>query len=238
MRLGTILLATVMLAGCGGPSSEPTLTVGVASSMADVMRRIEAGYGGAGFQYSVAGSQVLVAQVREGAPIDVVITADRRTAQDLEDLGLLAGSPARFAGNELAIAVAPGNPHAIADLEDLADPQRTIVLAAPQVPAGAYTRRMLQAAGVEVDPASLEPSVRSVLAKVELGEADAGIVYATDLAAAAVDGVPIDASRNVLTSYYAAVVVDSPHPRRAADLVVYLQGEEAAAALAGLGFLP
>ena len=186
----------------------------------------------------MAGSQVLVAQVRDGAPLDVVITADERTARTLEEVGLLAGPPARFAGNRLAIAVAPGNPHGISGLDDLVDPQLTVILAAPEVPAGAYTRQMLTAASVEVAPASFEPSVRAVLAKVELGEADAGIVYATDLRAAAVEGVAIDPARNVRASYYAAVVAESEVPQEADDFATYLQGAEAAAILASFGFLP
>jgi molybdate transport system substrate-binding protein len=234
-----VVLAAALLAGCGGGrATEPELTVGLASSLAEVVEAVVAEYEGARFRYSIAGSNVLVAQAREGAPLDVVITADERTAKDLDRLGLLAGPPRRFAGNRLAIAVGPGNPAGISTLADLADPDLVLILAAPQVPAGAYAEQLFTAAGIEVVPDSLEPSVRAVLAKVELGEADAGIVYATDLTAAGIDGVEIDSAHNVLTSYYAGVIAGSDQEEAAVAFLEFLLSDRAAAVFAGFGFLP
>jgi molybdate transport system substrate-binding protein len=239
VRIGAVALAAALVAGCGGGrASGGQLTVGVASSLVEVIDAVAAEHRDAEFQFSVAGSQILVAQVREGAPLDVVITADARTVQNLEALGLLAGPPARFAGNRLAMAVRPGNPLGISALEDLADPDLILVLASPEVPAGAYAEQLFTTAGIDVVPDSLEPSVRAVLAKVELGEADAGIVYVTDLAAAAVEGVEIDPAHNVLTAYYAGVVAGSDKENSAAAFVDFLQSDGVGAILARYGFLP
>lgn len=186
---------------------------------------------------SVAGSQVLVAQVREGAPLDVVITADAATARSLADLELLAASPVPFARNRLAIAVAAGNPLDITGLDDLADDQITLILASPEVPAGAYTRQLLERAGVKVSPDSLEPSVRAVLAKIQLGEADAGVVYQTDLRAGGVSGVVIPQEANVSTEYFVAVI-DRDKVETATGFATFLQTAEAQGILAGLGFQP
>lgn len=234
MRPGLLLAATLLVAACGTPDTG-VLRVGIASSLAEAMPEIGARYETADLELSVAGSQVLVAQVREGAPLDVVVTADDESLSRLAGLGRLDGPPVRIAGNRLAIAVAPGNPLAIGGLDDLST-QLIVVLAAPEVPAGAYTKEMLERAGIDVEPDSLEPSVRSVLSKVELGEADAGIVYATDLGAARVTGVPIDDAVNVATSYYAAVVSGAADPRLARDFVGFLQGEDAGAVFQQLGF--
>ncbi len=193
-------------------------------------------FGEASIELSVAGSQVLVAQVREGAPLDVILTADETTAADLSRLGVLVSEPIVFAWNRLAIAVAPGNPQAITGLSDLADPDLIIVLAAPEVPAGRYTAQMLETAGVTVSAASLEPSVRSVLAKIQLGEADAGIVYRTDVNRGGVSGVEIADDVNPVTEYFAAALKTSSDPAMATAFVAFLTTSAAQDILAGLGF--
>ena len=232
------MLLLALLAACGSTEVRPTITVGTASSLVDAVTELASAYNLADVQISAAGSQVIAAQVREGAPLDVVIAADERTARALADAGLLRTKPERFAGNRLAIAVAEGNPLAIAGLGDLTGDRFTVLLAAPEVPAGAYTAQLLENAGLELSPASREPSVRSVLAKVKLGEADAGIVYETDIAVGGVGLVPIPGGLNVETSYFAAVVAGTAQPDQAEAFVSFLSESSAQALLADLGFRP
>ena len=225
-RVGVIVAAVVALlaAGCGGsgPSSEPassgaaprlagSLTVFAAASLTapfnDAKTRLVAGNPGFSLTYSYAGSQQLVAQISAGAPADVVATADQESMARLVADGLV-GPSTDFARNSLQIAVAPRNPKAITHLGDLARPGLKVVLADPAVPAGRYARQALDKAGVTVKPVSLELDVKSVLGKVTSGEADAGVVYVTDVTAAGtvVAGVDIPAVHNVVARYPVAVV--------------------------------
>ena len=130
--------------------------------------------------FSFAGSQQLVTQLSQGARADVVATADEASMQRLVDARLVE-LPVPFARTTLVIAVAPGNPKALTGLADLTRPDLDVVLADPSVPAGRYTRQVLDRAGVRVTPRSLELDVKATLAKVESGAADAAIVYATDV---------------------------------------------------------
>jgi molybdate transport system substrate-binding protein len=189
---------------------------------------------------SFAGSQRLVAQLAQGGPGDVLATADTTSMRAAQDQGQVGGQPRTFARNTLAIAVIPGNPRKIRGLADLARSGLKVVLAAPEVPAGALTAKALVAAHVQVNPASLEQDVRGVLSKVRLGEADAGIVYSTDVRAAgsSVEGVEIPASENQATTYPIAVTsagTRSPVATAFVDLVVSRAGVDI---LAGRGFLP
>jgi len=124
------------------------------------------------------------------------------------DAGLVDGDPTVFVRNELQIVVAPGNPLGIESLEGLAAPDLVVSLCVVGCPAGSYARAALDKAGVKVEPDSLEPDVRAVAARVELGEADAGIVYASDVAALgdSVAGVPIPKRHNVIATYPIAVL--------------------------------
>jgi molybdate transport system substrate-binding protein len=152
--------------------------------------------------------------------------------------GAVAGEPVTFATNRLEIAVEAGNPKGIDGLGDLARGDLKVVLAAEEVPAGRYAREALDAAGVAVTPASLETDVRAVLSKVALGEADAGIVYASDVVAAgdSVAGVEIPDEHNVIASYPAATVATAPNARAANAFVSYLMTEQARAMLQDHGF--
>jgi molybdate transport system substrate-binding protein len=162
--------------------------------------------------FNFAGSQQLATQIAEGAPADVFASADRWQMDTAG--GDVTGDPLVFAHNRLAIVVEPGNPMRITALPDLARDDVTVVLAAEQVPAGRYSRDLLARVGVMVSPVSLETDVRAVLTKVALGEADAGIVYTSDIVAAGdrVDGVAVPDDHGVIATYPMAVLDGAPNP--------------------------
>ncbi len=189
--------------------------------------------------YNFAGSQALVTQIQQGAPADVFASADQKNMQKLVAAGLVA-TPQTFARNKLEIAVAPGNPKHITGLADLEKPGVVLVLEDPSVPAGNYARQAFQKAGLPAPkPASNELDVKSTLAKLTSGEADAVIVYVTDVMAAGtkVAGVAIPDSQNVVATYPIAVVTSSKHRAAAeafVDEIIHGSGQHA---LQARGFL-
>lgn len=189
---------------------------------------------------SYASSADLVGQIVDGAPADVFASADTATMDEVVDAGAAGGSPQTFATNSLAIIVEPGNPRGIDGLADLADDDLIVVSCDPAVPIGAYTAEVLAAAGVDVEFDSLEENVRSVAAKVQLGEADAGIVYITDVLAAgdAADGVAIDAELNVVAEYPIVTTAEADDPGLAAAFVEFVLGDDGQDVLAELAFGP
>jgi len=195
---------------------------------------------GATVTFSLAGSQQLAAQIVEGAPADVLAAADQRQMDVVREAGLIDGTVEVFTANVLEIAVEPGNPLGVRDVADLADPGLAVVLAAEEVPAGRYARELLADAGVAVTPASLEADVRAVLSRVALGEADAGVVYRSDVAAAdgTVQGVAIPDDRNVRASYPIAALTGGSNPQGAAAFVDLVLSAEGRAILASHGFAP
>ena len=222
--LAAVALAASACAGSGAAES-PELVVFAASSLTDAFTEIARADGSAP-TFSFAGSQQLARQIVQGAPADVFAAADDAYLQAVVDAAEPAGTPQPFAANRLAIAVERGNPLGIAGLADLAASGVKTVLAAPQVPAGRYAAEALGKAGVELQPVSLEADVRAVLAKVRLGEADAGIVYASDVAAAAddVDGVAIPDQHNVAVTY--PIVAVTAEGQAFVDLVLSDTGRE------------
>ncbi len=196
-------LAFLTLAGCSTPR---TLNVFAASSLGDAFEQIESAFEathpGIDVVVSVGGSNTLANQINQGAPVDVFASADTTTMQEAITAGEVVGPSTEFATNTLVIIVAAGNPIGITQLVDLAAPDLKVVLADPNVPAGAYTSEVLVRAGVAVKPVSLEQNVRAVLAKVALGEADAGIVYYTDAASEpSLVAVAIPIEQNVQADY-------------------------------------
>ncbi|MCZ7462135.1 molybdate ABC transporter substrate-binding protein [Streptomyces sp. WMMC940] len=220
-------------------ASKADLTVLAAASLTDVFRTAGAAYEkshpGTRITFSFAGSQELAAQVEQGAPADALVTADTKT---MERLRADTGTPEVIAGNRLVIATAEGNPEEIDGLEDLADPGLKVVLAAPEVPVGRYSRKILDAQKITVKPVSQEPSVRAVLSKVELGEADAGLVYRTDAATAPgkVDAVEIPDEQNAIAEYPAATLKTSKNAEAAGAFVAWLSSPEAQKILGDAGF--
>ena len=225
MRPLAVALAVLLAAACGTDSGG--VTVAAAASLTEAFEALD------GATFSFAGSPQLVAQVEARAPVDVVATADSE-AMDRLVRGGLVDPPATFARNRLAIAVATGNPARIAGLPDLGRPGLKVVLADPTVPAGRYARLALDRARVVVRPVSLELDVKAVARKVAAGEADAGIVYVTDVPVPARVDIPDDA--NVIATYPVAVVRATGNRARAQAFVDRLLGPAGRSALAAHGF--
>jgi len=181
------------------------------------------------------GSSTLATQLVEGAPGDLFASADVRTMTTVADADLLAGAPDLFATNTLRIAVAPGNPRGIETLADLARPGLQVVLCAPEVPCGAAAHAALDAAGVRLTPVSEEQNVSAVDTVVAAGEADAGLVYASDIAGAqgTLEGINFAGSDAVVNSYPIAVLAAAANPAAARafrDLVLSPTGRDVLAA--------
>ncbi|MEU7034650.1 molybdate ABC transporter substrate-binding protein [Streptomyces sp. NPDC046237] len=221
----------------GAPKAD--LTVLAAASLTDVFKTAGAAYEkahpGTKITFSFAGSQELVAQVAQGSPADALVTADTKSMAKVK---ADTGTPTVIARNRLVIATGEGNPHKVDELKDLADTKLKVVLAAPEVPAGKYSKQVLDARKITVKPVSQEPNVRAVLSKVELGEADAGLVYRTDAAAAPdkVDAVEIPDAQNAIAAYPAATLKESRNAGAAAAFVAWLSTPEAQKILQDAGF--
>ena len=202
--------------------------------------------------FNFAGSQVLVLQLGQGAAVDVFASADDRWMQIARDSGLIEGAPQTFAHNRLVVIVPRGNPARIGKLQDLARAGVKLVLAADAVPAGRYARevifRLAWSPGYPVDyprrvlanVVSYEENVRNVAAKVQLGEADAGIVYASDVTPAVarqVRRLDLPATANVVASYPIAIVRNALHAEAAKAFVEFVLSPLGQAVLAKNGFL-
>lgn len=233
------LPAGAAVSGCSArdAGARPSLTVLAAASLTEAFREAAARYDAADVRLSFGGSQALAAQVEQGVPADVVATADEPTMARLRSAGLV-DTPRPLAANRLVIVVPRGNPRGIAAASDLARPGLAVVLAAPQVPAGRYTALALARAGVRVTPRSLEESVRGVTTKVGLGEADAGIAYASDVAADAAHLAAVPLPQAPLARYLVATTRASRQPAAARDLVDFLTSAAGRRLLAARGFAP
>lgn len=184
-----------------------------------------------------AGSAALAQQIVSGAPADVFAAASEETMQTVVDEGL-ARDPVVFATNTLELVVPAGNPGAVTGLSDLARAELAIALCDPIVPCGAAAQTLLRTAGITAAPDTLEEDVKAVVTKVRLGEADAGLVYVTDVRAAGADveGITIAQAGTTVNAYPVAPIADSPSPRLAAAWIDLLTGPEGQTALAEAGF--
>lgn len=240
-RVGALALAFGLLAT---PARAAELTVSAAASLTAAFGEIGAAFagapGGLPVRSNFAGSSTLVQQIREGAPVDVFASADEANMQKLVDARAVAGSPEIFARNRLEILVARGNPKKIESLADLARSDVRASLCGPAVPAGRYAREAFAKAGVAVPETSQELDVKAVVSRVLLGEADAGVVYSTDVRAAGddVEGIAIPDAQNVVARYPVAVLEEARQPEAARAFVTFLRGADVQAILARHGFLP
>jgi molybdate transport system substrate-binding protein len=251
IRLAAVLVvAALALAACGGDDNESSggssgssneIKVFAAASLTAAFAKIgedfTAANGGTKVTFNFAGSQALATQIQQAAPADVFASADITNMDKVKDL---VGTPQNFASNLLQIVVEKGNPKNVKGLDDLTNPDLKVVLAAPDVPAGKYAAQILGKAGVTVKPVSQEDNVKAVVTKVSLGEADAGIVYVTDVTAGGdkVEGVEIPKTQNVVATYPIATVKASKAQDKAQafmDLVLSDQGQQV---LKQYGFLP
>ena len=183
-------------------------------------------------------SSTLAQQIIDGAPVDVFASADEANMTKVSNEKLQSGTPKIFATNSLEIIVRKGNPSKIASLADLSKSGLIYITCAPEVPIGKYGAQVLQKADVKVSPASLEPDVKGIVAKVTAGEADAGIVYATDISATngAADGVVIPADVNVIAKYPIVAISTSTNSAAAQSWVAFVTGTEGQSVLKNYGF--
>jgi molybdate transport system substrate-binding protein len=193
---------------------------------------------GAGVTFSFAGSSDLVTQLTQGAPADVFASADTRNMIKATDAGLVTGEPVNFASNTLTIVTPPGNPKHIATFADLARPGTQVVVCAAQVPCGSAARKVEQATGVTLSPVSEETAVTDVLGKIVSGQADAGLVYATDALSAGdkVTSVPFPESSGAVNTYPIALLKDSKNSATAQRFIDLVAGPEGRKVLTAAGF--
>jgi molybdate transport system substrate-binding protein len=228
-----VLAAAATLAACGG--DDGSLTVFAAASLREVLPRIDAHA-----RYSFAGSDERAIQIREGAPADVYAAASPRDPDELAGEGLVE-RPVVFATNRLVLVVPGDNAAGIGAVADLGEEGVRLVIAAPGVPAGDYTRQVLETLGREdvlARVVSEEADVKGVVSKVALGEADAGFVYATDVAPIEddVDVIELPEEAQPEVEYSVAVVRGSDREREARAFVERLLGEAGREVLREAGF--
>jgi molybdate transport system substrate-binding protein len=245
-------VAALLLAACGGVAAQPgptppqvsgSLTVLAAASLTAAFTRIgnevHKKYPGVDVRFSFAGSSTLATQIQQGAPGDIFASADQANMQKVVTGGLNMGTPSVFAHNKLQIAVQAGNPKHVTTLNDLANPAIKVVVCAPGVPCGTYSTTTFTKAGITVKPVSQEQDVKAVLTKVSLGEADAGIVYVTDVRAGGsqVEGVTIPDNLNTTAEYPIVELKTMQSEAAARTFVDYVAGTEGQRTLASFGFL-
>ena len=221
-----LALALFVSSGCAstGDADQRRLSVLAASSLTDAFSTLAARFErtyGVDVRLSFAGSSSLAQQVVDGAPADVVATADQESMALVSDAGLAATDPTLFATNTLVIVTPRDNPAGITTVRSLADPDVSVALCAPEVPCGRAAADVLRVDRVQITPVTLEPDVRSVLAKVRLGEVDAGIVYVTDARSAGseVRTVPLRNAATVVSRYPLAALRSASEPVLARQFV-------------------
>ncbi|HET7305043.1 MAG TPA: molybdate ABC transporter substrate-binding protein [Segeticoccus sp.] len=247
--LAAAVLACLVLAGCGGGASGAgnraaasgsaagsdaggRVTVLAAASLTEafgaIARQVERDHPGTDVEVSFAASSTIVQQVNQGAPADVIALAGQQAMAPLDRSLLVPHSVRVFARNSLEIATPASNAAHVSGLTDLADPATKVVLCAEEVPCGAAARTTLAKAGVDAHVVSYERDVKAALAKVQLGEADAAIVYHSDVATAGenVRGVPIPPDVNEVLRYPIARLDDAPAAHAFVRAVLSPEGQQ------------
>jgi molybdate transport system substrate-binding protein len=246
-------LAAVALAGCAqdapaasdGPTASATpslsgsITVDAAASLNQVFPQLSAEFQkehpGTTVTFNFGGSSALAAAIVSGAPVDVFAAASAKTMQTVTDADLGSGTPVTVAQNKLEIAVPPGNPGKVTGLADFADAAKTIVVCDKAVPCGAAAAQVFGLAKITAKPDSYEPDVTSVLTKVEGNDADAGLVYVTDVKAAGtkVEGIPFAEADQAITAYPIVAIKGSKDAALASAWVTFVQAHESELQAAG-----
>lgn len=249
-------LIVVGLAACGsndsGTSSAPgpsasesslsgNITVFAAASLTESFtelgKQFESANPGTKVTFSFGASSALAQQINSGAPADVFASASPKNMDQVIDAGG-ASNPKVFATNKMEIAAPPDNPADIASVNDLAKSSVKTALCQPQVPCGSVAQQVFTNANITVKPVTLEPDVKSVLTKVQLGEVDAGMVYVTDVKAAGakVKGVEIADDVNASTDYPVAALTESGNPAAASAFVELVLSPAGQGVLTAAGF--
>jgi molybdate transport system substrate-binding protein len=252
-----VIAAALMLAGCAGSPSSPSpspsrstapqltgdLTIFAAASLTASFDALAQQFHTLHPEVTVKpidydGSSTLATQIIQGAPADVFASADQANMDKVSAASLLDAKSTVFASNTLEIAVQKGNPKKITGLDSLADSGLQVVLCAPAVPCGAAAHKLLDADSVSVTPVSEEQNVTAVVTKVQSGDADAGLVYVTDVKAAdgAVDGVKIPDASKAVNEYPIAPLTNAPNPKAAAAFSAFVLSPAGQKVLAKFGF--
>lgn len=263
VRSAIAVTGLLLVAGCGSSgddtpdspaaqSNSPsatrrTLTVFAAASLQKSFEEIgesfEASHPGVTVTFSFGGSSGLVTQLSDGAPADVLATANEPTMKKAVTDGLVTGTPTPFVSNTLQIVVPKDNPAGITSLADLTKPGAKIVLCAPAVPCGAAANAVEKAAGIDIKPVSEEQAVTDVLGKVRSGEADAGLVYVTDVRGAQeagsgdeVTGIDFAEAKSAINIYPIVPLKDAKDAALAGEFVTAITGAEGQKVLQAAGF--
>ena len=247
-----VVVGALLLVGCGSTSTtgstdasdtiRGSITVDAAASLqgafTELRRAFLVAHPSAGITLNFAASSALAQQLVAGAPVDVFASADEANMDKVDRADLLAQAPTTFATNSLQIIVRKGNPSNITSLNDLARPGLVVISCSPEVPIGKYAASALSRAGVSVKFASLEPDVKGIVTKVTSGEADAGIVYSTDVLATkgAATGITIPKDFDVVANYPIAALRSSKDPTTASAWIEFVTGPEGRAILGSFGF--
>ncbi|MFD4523789.1 molybdate ABC transporter substrate-binding protein [Streptomyces sp. NPDC058470] len=225
------------------PELSGTVTVFAAASLQESFTTLgkdfEKAHPGTKVTFSFGGSDTLAASITGGAPADVFASASPKTMAVVTDAKDASGTPVTFARNQLEIATLPGNPDKIASLKDLTKSGLKVVLCDETVPCGAAAQKALDASGLKLTPVSYEQDVKSALTKVELKEADAAVVYKTDVNAAGdkVEGVDFPESAEAINDYPITLLKDAPNAAAAKAFIALVQSAEGQQVLTTAGFL-
>ncbi|BDV31471.1 molybdate ABC transporter substrate-binding protein [Microbacterium terricola] len=256
--VAAVAAASLLLTGCAtgaagtdgtSPAAEPSasadvsgdLTVYAAASLKAAFDEISSRFEQENPEVDILpivydGSSTLATQIIEGAPVDVFASADEANLTKVVDAGL-AGSGQLFATNTLVVATPAGNPAEVQELADLADPAVSVVLCAEEVPCGAASAALLAQADVDVTPVSREQNVTAVLTKIAADEADAGLVYVTDVRGRDdVFSFAPEGADQVVNRYPIASLTAAPNPAAAAAFTAFVVGAEGQEILADFGF--
>lgn len=269
--LSLAMLVAALAVACGGDSQKtPTtltksstanlsgkITVFAASSLTYAFKQIAADFRaanpGASVEFNFGGSPALVAQLDQGATADILATADQKNMQAALEKKLVRDAGTPFVKNRLVIIVPKSNPGGITSPKDLAKPGLKLVLAQKDVPVGNYARQSLDkfsadatygaafTQSVLANIVSEESNVKAVVTKVQLGEADAGMVYTTDVTsgvAGDITTVAIDDQFNIIATYPIAITKDAGKPDVAQAFIDFVLSEKGQATLKQYGFIP